>query len=158
MSKEFGEKLNKSLIQRIAYNFYITNHAQERMTQRTNFVGEKLNDTVKRVRYEIINCSYAYNNNDGSVSIVMHDGKVMILSYSDEHKRWQFITIKDTSQNGYTPSEKRRLLQSKLYVSKKRNQNHTRMTEREEFNHSFSKHKNKPYKRDKRWKGESYES
>lgn len=150
--KEYGKKLSRNQIWNIAHKLYITNHGHDRIQERTNLCGKDMNETLVNVGKAIVNCAYAFNNNDGSISVVLHNGQVIILTFDDEWKRWHFVTIKDVSENGITPSEKRKMLQRRTTIDKSKNKNRMKMTERDRY--QVKNKAKKPYKRDKSWKGE----
>ena len=110
MAKELGKKLSKTFIEKVSNNFYLTNHASERIKERRiDLWDEDINVLVANIGKEIRNCSYAFNNNNNSISVVLHDGRMIVLEYSDFFKRWQLITLKDLSANGYTPADKHQI-------------------------------------------------
>lgn len=150
MSKELGKQLTKTQLFKITSKFYLTKHAQLRLKERTNISGETFNKVLENLQKAMWNCAYAYNNNDGSVNIILKSGETIVVAYSDEYKRWQIITIKGESNNGYSNIEKWDF--AKLRTTKHdRHKNRTRMSDRKETQHTKIK---KPYKRDNSWKGE----
>lgn len=152
MSKELGEQLNQNFIRKVATKIFLTYHSQDRIAERCpNLVGNTLQETLENVSRELRNCKFAYNNNDGSISVVLKNDYTIILAFNDEYKKWHMVTIKEKSNTGYTPSQKWQI--AKMYSDKNKHKTKWQMTE-----HSKEKRAkaSKPYKRDNRWKGRDY--
>lgn len=150
MSKELGEKVSKSLTYKIAHNLYISKHGMERLKERrADLVGNDFAETIGKLHHEIMKESlYGYNANDGSIHYVLSGGYEIIVAFNDERKKWVFTTIKEPSENGYFPSEKRELAQRRVIIHKEKNR--TRMNENEHSQrHDNKTRKAKPYKREK---------
>lgn len=150
MSKELGEKVSKSLTYKIAHNLYISKHAQERLKERyPSLYSDNIVDKIGNIHHTIMKESlYGYNGNDGSIHYVLSGGYEIIVIYNDTRKKWVFATIKEPSENGYFPSEKRKLAQRRVIIHKEKNR--TRMNENENSQrHDNKTRKAKPYKREK---------
>lgn len=149
MSKELGEKISSTLKYKIAHSLFISKHGLERLKERkSELVGNDITETIGKLHTEIINCLYGYNTNDGSIHIVLSGGYEIIVIFNDIRKKWVFTTIKEPSENGYFPSEKRELAQRRVIIHKEKNR--TRMNENEHSQrHDNKTRKAKPYKREK---------
>lgn len=148
--KELGKELNKNQLWKIAKNMFLTRHAQMRLAERTNLCGETLSQTLENVNKAIMNCKFAYNNNDGTISIVLDNELTIIVSYDDAYKKWHIATFKEPSMNGFSCEQKWEL--TKTRTSRKyKNCNNKKMHDYKQEKEFKAK---KPYKRDKRWKGE----
>lgn len=148
--KELGKEISRKQLQRIANNMFLTYHAQQRLAERTNLGAETLQKTLENVNKAIMGCKYAYNNNDGSISIVLDNDLTIIVSYDDTYKKWHIATFKEPSMNGFSCDEKWEI--TKTRISRKyKNSSKKKM-------HDYKQEKQfkekKPYKRDKAWKGE----
>lgn len=150
MSKELGEQLNANFVKKVANNMFLTHHAQKRLAERTNLGGENLQKTLENVNKAIIGCKYAYNSNDGSISIVLDNDLTIIVSYDDIYKKWHIATFKEPSKNGFSCDEKWEITKTRIN-QKYKNGSKKKM-------HDYKQEKQfkgkKPYKRDKAWKGE----
>jgi len=154
MSKELGKSLSRSFISKVGKTINITEHCKKRLKERTTYwVENDIGQTCWNVNYAICHCKYAYNNNDGTISVVLENDLTFICGYDDEYKKWNVITIKEPSENGVSAYNKRKMAQE-------------RTIDRYEWDRkvAFEKGKRKEkkkickekYKRNNGWKGEEW--
>lgn len=153
MSKELGEQLNANFVKKVANNMFLTYHSQDRIAERCpSLIGQTLQETLENVAKEIKNCKFAYNNNDGSINIVLQNDYTIVFAFNDKYKKWHMVTIKEHSQNGFSTSDK--WIIARLHSDKtKHSHKADRMTD---YSRKPRTKHTKPYKRDNRWKGKDY--
>lgn len=91
-----GEELTESELDEIASNFYISNHAYERLSQRGNV------DIRQLLKKPLV----AYFNTDGSVNVAKDEYNYLVFDFDTKHNNWCLVTWKEESWYGKTVFEK----------------------------------------------------
>lgn len=110
-----GKIVEQDVIEEIKTYFRITNHALEKLKERTNMVSyiddELINysETVRNIKYEINHRLIAYYNTDGSVNIAIDRYNYFVFKKSDNNNVWFLITFKEKSYNDNDIFYKKRL-------------------------------------------------
>jgi hypothetical protein len=109
-----GEIVSQEVIDEIKTYFRISNHAIERLENRTNLVVRfdngtmNFNETVRNIKYKINHRLLAYYNTDGSINIAINKYNYFVF-VRGEDGIWLLITFKEKSYNDNDIFYKQRL-------------------------------------------------
>lgn len=109
-----GKEVSQETIDEIKTYFRITNHAIDRLEQRTNAVVRFENgainysETIRNIKYKINHRILSYYNTDGTINIAINRYNYFVFQKGQDNL-WVLVTFKEKSYNDNDIFYKRRL-------------------------------------------------
>lgn len=110
-----GEEISNEVLVHIQNNFFISKHAQEQLSSRSNLLSKNVDGTINFFRTKrLINAAIdknilAYFNTDGSVNIAIGDYEYFVFCYNEDKNNWTMVTYKEPSWYGISIQQKRQM-------------------------------------------------
>lgn len=109
-----GKEVSQEIIDEIKTYFRITNHAIDRLEQRTNTVvrfdngSVNYNETIRNIKYKINHRILAYYNTDDTINIAIDRYNYFVFKKGYDNL-WVLVTFKEKSYNDNDIFYKKRL-------------------------------------------------
>ena len=113
--KYHGQTISNGLLKEIENNFFMSRHAQEQLSERSDFIV-KFDDgrinfgaTKQNIKNAMDKNILAYFNTDGSVNVALDEQHYFVFAWDDERDSWTMITYKEPSWFSINIFEKQKM-------------------------------------------------